>query len=93
VRLAIIEALGALGEAAAVAPLTRELRTEETPSYHDAVCAALGAIGDPAALPALRARAVALRANEPTDDIARFPWQEQLAATDAAIARCTRPSP
>ena len=90
VRFAIVEALRALSDAAAVPALCTELgrSASEEDRFLQLVAETLGDLGDARALPALRARLAELDAARPTDAVATFPWQQQVDAVNAAIARC-----
>jgi HEAT repeat protein len=96
VRVFAAESLGRLRAAAAVKPLADLLAKERDPDARDRYCDALARIGDPAALPALRAAAAsgswALREG-PLAAISRLGGSADAAVVEGAAKACASPCP
>jgi HEAT repeat protein len=85
VRTEIIRALRALRDRRAVKPLLAELEMREDLSYKNEVVMALGAIGAPDAIMAIRKHLAVLESNKPREKIALFPWKEAVEIARGAL--------
>ena len=91
VRVFAAESLGRLRAREAVKPLSEALAREEDGDARDRYCEALARIGDPAALPALRAVAGSgrwERRQGPLAALSRLGGAAEAAVVEAALAGC-----
>lgn len=87
VRSSAIKALGKIGEAQAVTPLSSILQGKYDLTLKNLSVTSLGEIGDPSALGPLKAHRDNLLSHEPTDPIFHEIWMESLQLTNTAIEK------
>ncbi len=85
IKQAAIDSLGKLADSRATKILVQELEKHNDLTYQSNVVNSLGSIGDAGSLEALLRYLDHLRASEPEDPLARFPWEEAVRATEEAI--------
>ncbi len=87
IQISILQTLAALKSPAAVPFLLQEFRTNNDVHYKDEIVFALGEIGDPKAVPELRAYLQDLKSRRPQDPMIRYQWETYVQRVQEALQK------